>query len=149
MKIEWENIKLKIDDKNIGYIETFFNIKFPNTYIDCIKKYNGGKPIPNIFDLPNGNEESIRNLIDADLKAEWNIISVYKHLSKYLGNVIPFGEDSNGNLICFDYRKGKNLQPQIVFWEHETAAINNDEAFSEICNSFTDFLKMLREYVDE
>ncbi len=56
--------------------------------------------------------------------------------------VIAFGHVGNGDLICFDYREGKNnSDPAVVYWNHES---NPKTAVSFIAKDFESFLGLLR-----
>lgn len=61
-------------------------------------------PEPNVFDL-NSSEEEFNNLINLDNTTENNIFQILEAVSdRLVDGAIPFGRDSGGNLICFDYR---------------------------------------------
>nr|WP_250620727.1 SMI1/KNR4 family protein [Bacillus inaquosorum] len=54
-------------------------------------------------------------------------------LEDYQDGRIPFACDPFGNEICFNYRQNKeNLY--VVFWDHEIAYEDPDEALSHICD---------------
>ncbi|SFD39298.1 SMI1 / KNR4 family (SUKH-1), partial [Bacillus sp. 491mf] len=67
--------------------------------------------------------------------------------------LVLFGIDSAGNLICFDY-KNHEENPIVVFWEHEDAwekealmeseGITAEEA-EEVASNFTEFLNKLHD----
>ncbi len=90
-------------------------------------------------------EEVFNNLLSFDEGDISNIINIYNDGNDRLTEkVIPFSEESFGNLICFDYMN--NEQPIIVFWEHEKAFINKELATTYICDCFTDLLSMVYEF---
>ena len=61
--------------------------------------------------------------------------------------LIAFADVGNGDLICFDYRKGKdNPDPPVVYWNHE-ANVGEDVSF--VAKNFEEFMGMLREPDDD
>ena len=127
----------------ISKAEAIFGIEFPRDYVECIMKNDGGYPKPNRFNV-NGNEEVLNNLLSFDEEDCSNMIDAYNDVKdRLIEKVIPFAEDSFGNLICFDYRN--NEQPTIVFWAHEEAFTDKEAATSYLCDSFTDLLSMLHQ----
>lgn len=132
-----------VETTSISKVEDIFGIEFPRDYVECIIKNNGGYPKPNRFNL-NGNEEVFNNFLSFDEEDSSNIINAYNDVKdRLIEKVIPFAEDPFGNLLCFDYRNSE--QPIIVFWEHEKAFNNKENAISFICNTFSELLNMLHE----
>ena len=46
--------------------EQYLDIKFPNDFIECVQKYDGGYPTPDIFNIPNQDENSLNKLLTLD-----------------------------------------------------------------------------------
>jgi len=132
-----------VNESIIENTESILGIKFPNDYIEVIIKNNGGYPRPNSFNL-NGNEEVFNYLLSFDEEDCSNIINTYNDTKdRLIEKIIPFAEDPFGNMICFDYRN--NNQPVVVFWEHETAFNDKEEAIKYICGTFSDLMSILHE----
>ena len=141
--LRWICENESVETTTISKVEDIFGIEFPRDYVECIIKNNGGYPKPNRFNL-NGNEEVFNNFLSFDEEDSSNIINAYNDVKdRLIEKVIPFAEDPFGNLLCFDYRN--NEQPTIVFWEHEKAFNNKENAISFICNTFSQLLNMLHE----
>lgn len=141
--LRWICENESVETTTISKVEYIFGIEFPRDYVECIIKNNGGYPKPNRFNL-NGNEEVFNNFLSFDEEDSINIINAYNDVKdRLIEKVIPFAEDPFGNLLCFDYRN--NEQPIIVFWEHEKAFNNKENAISFICNTFSELLNMLHE----
>lgn len=65
--ITWINAnENKITNNQIKQLEQYFNIKFPNDFIECVQKYDGGYPTPDTFNIPNQDENSLNKLLTLD-----------------------------------------------------------------------------------
>ena len=141
-KLRWICEKDKIEMDALLKVEEALRIRFPKDYIEFIITHDGAYPIPNIFEI-NGNEEVFNNLLSFDEESCINIVDTYNDVQdRLIEKIIPFAEDPFGNLICFDYRN--KTHPTIVFWDHEKAFSNKENAISYICNTFSELLDMLR-----
>ena len=143
--IEWRNAK-KSNIEMIEEVERHFGIKFPKDFIECVLENDGGYPSHNVFFL-NGREESINNLLSIENNKYKGMVNTAQSVLDRLNeNIVPFGEDAGGNLICFDYRYGTS--PSIVFWDHEKAFMEADDAVIKIAETFTQFLDCLQIFKD-
>ncbi|MGH1048793.1 MULTISPECIES: SMI1/KNR4 family protein [Bacillus] len=147
-KVTWIGIsKKEITDKEIQQVEKYLGVKFPIDFIECVKKYDGGYPRPKIFDISGQDENVFSKLLTFDLESRNSILQVYEDIKDGLiDKVYPFGKDSFGNHLCFDYRNNPEA-PIVVFWEHEEEDI--EEAIYPVCSSFTELLNSLYEFEDE
>ncbi|CQR55772.1 SMI1/KNR4 family protein [Paenibacillus riograndensis] len=125
-----------LDDTIITSVENNFGIVFPSDYKKCVEMYNGGYPNPNCFDMDNGEQGILNDLlsfIDSDL----NIMMFYNFAEESsIDGLVPFARDPFGNLLCFDYRLNKT-SPQVIFFDHEEAG---EEAVIPVCSTFTELL---------
>ncbi|MGE7856262.1 MULTISPECIES: SMI1/KNR4 family protein [Bacillus] len=136
-----------ITDKQIKQLEQNLGVKFPNDFIECVQKYDGGYPTPDTFTIPNQDENSLNNLLTVDSNRKYSILETYNHTKDRLPNKIyPFARDPFGNLLCFDYRNNP-ISPTIVFWDHEEEEI--EVATSPVCSTFTELLDSLHDFEDE
>ena len=55
--------KTPITDEEIQKVEQYFNIKLPNDFAECVKKYDGGYPHPKVFDVPGQDENVFSDLL--------------------------------------------------------------------------------------
>ena len=134
--IEWkiyEKSKLKLAD--INEIERKIGFCLPNSYKQCILKYQEARPDKEIFDV-KGHQRIFGGFleIDVDEDDEESLIDYfYTSTDPIEGvlpvNVIPFSLDPGGNLICFDY-KDNNVKPKVVFLDLDEEVsleiVNND-----------------------
>ncbi|GAB6427705.1 SMI1/KNR4 family protein [Bacillus luti] len=144
----WIGVNKKgITDADIQRVEQYFDIKFPTDFIECVKNYDSGYPRPKIFDVPGQDENVFSKLLTFDLESRNSIIKVYDDIKDRLANkVYPFGKDSFGNHLCFDYRSNTE-SPTIVFWDHEGEEIEG--SIYPVCSTFQELLNSLREFEDE
>ncbi|KXY46992.1 MULTISPECIES: SMI1/KNR4 family protein [Bacillus] len=146
--ITWINVNEKrVTDDQIKQLEQYLNIKFPNDFIDCVQKYDGGYPTPDTFNIPNQDENSLNNLLTLDSDRKYSILETYNSTKDRLPDKIyPFARDPFGNLLCFDYRNNTD-SPIIVFWDHEEEDI--EEAIYPVCSTFSELLASLRDFEEE
>jgi len=132
-----------VSEEVVRRVETRLGVKFPASYVECVKKYNNGVPQAYLYYMGNGRERVFGQLIDIR-----DSLDVYETLiEEHNGpeHVIPFAEDPAGNFICFDYRGiSDGEEPSIVFFDHEVEG----GAIQKICDSFSDLLDMLHEPSD-
>jgi cell wall assembly regulator SMI1 len=146
--VTWIGVnKKEITDENIQKVEQYFNIKFPMDFVECVKRYDSGYPRPKIFDVPEQDENVFSKLLTFDLESRNSIIQVYDDIKDRLPNkVYPFGKDSFGNHLCFDYRSNPE-SPTVVFWDHEEEDM--EKAIYPVCSTFTELLASLRDFEEE
>lgn len=146
--IKWIGLKEKeITDEHVQQVEKYLGIKFPNDFINCIKKYDGGYPLPHTFNIQGQGADVFNKLLTFDLESKHSILQVYEDVKDRLINKIyPFARDPFGNLLCFDYRNDPQ-SPTVVFWDHEEEEV--EEAIFPVCSSFTELLDSLYEFEDE
>lgn len=133
MSVTWEKGRGQVNIKQIQEFESLYKVSFPEMYKKIILVSNGGYPSKTLFDLDNGREVVFESLINWDKARKANFYFWLDNLD--IENIVPFGKDPFGNLICFDFSTQEN--PVIKFWDHET----ND--FYVIAESFDDFLNKL------
>lgn len=134
----------EIPDHVLTGAETLLGVRFPDAYRLLIRDYSGSyggvsfrvdRPTPG-FDL-SGMGLILSLLPDSadslySRMSNWNEHALDPHL-------IPFGEDSGGNYVCFDYRTSD--EPRIVIYFHELAG---EEGLMKVCDTFNDFLQRLQ-----
>lgn len=140
--INWLFKKEEVTKEDIIKVEEKLDLKFPKSFNECVVNNNGAQPEKNIFDLNNEKGKIFGSLLDFDLNADENIVSIYKDLKNRIPNkIVPFADDPSGNYICFDYRKKD--EPEIVFWDHELAEENPKKSISYIADNFEEFINKL------
>ncbi|MDG0891825.1 SMI1/KNR4 family protein [Bacillus paranthracis] len=139
--------KTPVTNEEIQAVEQYLNIKLPNDFVACVKKYDGGYPNPKVFDVPGQDENVFSDLLTLHIEDEYSIVQNYNSVKdRLVAKVYPFARDPFGNLLCFDYRNNTD-SPTIVFWDHEEE--NIEEAIFPVCSTFTELLASLRDFEDE
>ena len=120
--------------------------KLPENFIKLLSLADGG----NIdYDFDYYAVDSNQSMSDGisfiyGLNANENLIDNYLNPPEFFPkNLVAFGENGGGNMICFDYRMDLNTNdPPVIYWDHE-ANVGQDVSF--LAHNFDDFLKMLKE----
>lgn len=148
-----ENCAETLDKKRIIFLERKMGIKFPTSFLNVMRKCNGGVPTASDFEYIDAFKsrkriECIGSFLSLTPRKFSDFYYVWQNPSEFFPEgLIAFAETGGGDYICFDYRQGKdNTDPPIVYWNHE-ADVGKDVSF--IANSFENFLGMLREPEDE
>ncbi|OOZ84311.1 SMI1/KNR4 family protein [Bacillus cereus] len=139
--------KTPVTNEEIQAVEQYLNIKLPNDFVACVKKYDGGYPNPKVFDVPGQDENVFSDLLTLHIEDKYSIVQNYNSVKdRLVAKVYPFARDPFGNLLCFDYRNSTE-SPIVVFWDHEEE--NIEEAIYPVCSTFTELLASLRDFEEE
>ncbi|QWG42503.1 SMI1/KNR4 family protein (plasmid) [Bacillus mycoides] len=159
--LEWKYADDLVTEEFVEKIGQSLGIKFPKDYIECAKVNHGANVIPYCFDV-EGIERVFGSLLSFDEESSDYIVRDYNNYRATLPkDVVHFGIDPAGNLICFDY-KNHEENPIVVFWEHEDAwekeALMESEGITAgeaeevarenvffVANTFTEFLSKLHD----
>jgi cell wall assembly regulator SMI1 len=122
----WKDVEELNADDSISQVEKEMGIVFPHLFVETVKKYNGGRPLNNVFDTEKTKERVFSNFLTFNLSENNSIISIYReNAERFPSKVVPFATDPGGNYICFDYRKSSN--PEVIFWNHEENFVVSDD----------------------
>ena len=133
--ITWRNVK-HMEGDNVLDIFTRAGFTFPQDYLACAIKNNGGRPDQNIM-VVNGIETEFRGLLRIDAGGEGNIQEAYDIICDDFPDCIPFGDDSYGNFICFCWTD-RSKTPGVCFLDKA------QQAMLPLAAGFTGFLRMLQ-----
>ncbi|MCL2224013.1 MAG: SMI1/KNR4 family protein [Defluviitaleaceae bacterium] len=143
--IKWLFSRAPTSEDSISIVESYLHVKFPDDFIDCIKNNHGGNPSMQIYSFEGYHEAVFNSLLNFNPDENNYILDVYNDIKDRLVRyVYPFADDPFGNYICFDYRKTKNNIPTIVFWDHEIADTNPEEAILPVCETFNELISRLK-----
>ncbi|MWC31272.1 SMI1/KNR4 family protein [Paenibacillus sp. MMS18-CY102] len=141
-RITWLFTDEAIDEKAISAVEKSFRVRFPDDYRECVKKYNGGYPEPNVYDINADEGGAVFDCLLSFTNKDANIEVIYD-VTPLPEGIIPFARDPFGGLICFNYRNTKD-SPTVVFYDQESV---NDDKIKLICGTFSELIDRL--YSDE
>ena len=142
-------------DDRVLKLEGFSRIKYPKSYIDFLKSYNGGIPETKRFKRNNNNEHVIERFLcmtdspDDSVLGDYDLAVVMTQLGARLSyypdelgdELIPIASLFAGNFVCFDYRKSKT-DPCVCIWDHEESDDFAPVTYY-VANSFEAFIDML------
>lgn len=135
--INWSYTESGVDKQLIVKFENDHNVIFPPDYVNLLCVSNGASPDKAIFSIGD-DEFAVNYFLSWSSESDVSIISAYDHLAKeHSAKIIPFANDAFGNLICFNFEKGKE-NPTIEFWYHE------QDQFFFLANDFTTFMNSLQ-----
>lgn len=141
--------------QRIRRVEEYCGIKFPDSYITFIQKYNVGVPINDEF-LCNNNVRVIDRFLGfindyaTSLLGDYDIAVVLTQIDTRLTDnpelvgdeMIPIAFLFAGDYVCLDYRQNKE-EPSVCVWDHE-ASDEFDPVTYHVADTFPEFIAMLR-----
>lgn len=174
--IGWTTSAEPVSDERIMAVQATLGVKLPDSFLDCVRKWNSGHPEPDCFlyldtqenrwdqgsvgallDFREPMDKYLKDIYrndrdlwrDMDIEPWWTIEdhNVLNRADHFTPGLIAFTQDGGGNFTCFDYRSGRSSpDPPIVFWHHELHACGEEPFF--VAKNFGDFLEMLRPCLD-
>ncbi|MFP4794900.1 SMI1/KNR4 family protein [Pasteurella multocida] len=166
--IKFRNLEIlydsgEVDLKIIKDVESIFNIKFPQLYIELMSKHNNVSVEPSYISYcDSNNEEGIVGISFDGFETELNpdpqdIRRQYIYDDPIYGyeHVYSFGSTGEGHFICFDYRDDpKGDEPKICIVIHDEYDEQTGkrllfpvaENFEVFLNSLKSFDEMLDKY---
>lgn len=126
--INWKYVIPLENKEEIQEIEKKYSVLLPNDLKECIENNNAGYPNKKIFDTEVSKEKIFKDLISYNREDEENI---YQFEELFRINLIPFGLDPSGNILCLDDDK------KVILYLHET----QEKEF--VANNFSEFLNKL------
>lgn len=127
--MEWKYVKSLKDDKSITNVEKIYNVKIPGYLKEIIMKYNGGRPLKNIFDTTNSKERVFKSLLSYNKEDKENI---YLCDELFHRGYIPFAITPSSDVICID-KESQNVE----LYLHES------DIFEWICSDIIKFINSL------
>lgn len=150
-KIKWYRCIGGALSQSIKRVEKKVMVQFPALFSKLLKECDAGIPLQtdfHYFDVSHKclMPQSVGGFLGVE-DSEYNILEIYNSPPEFFPDgLVAFAETGGGDLICFDYREGKdNPDPAIVYWNHE-ADIGKDVSF--IAENFEAFLGMLKKPED-
>ncbi len=147
-------------DELIDKMQNYFQVRFPQDYLQFLKQNNGAVPIECQFDY-NGHSYAVERflcmlpneLLNEFVEGCYDIGVVEAQLFDRLGTeededeigtfTIPIAVLFAGDFVCLDFHKDKE-NPEVCIWYHEMS-VELAPYTKRIAGSFTEFLSMLYE----
>jgi len=126
---EWRYIKPLETEKLIPEAEKKLGYKFRKSYVDFVKKNNGGRPPLSVFNTCESVEKTIKSFLSFNPSDAENIIRLNRGVAEISEGLVAFAIDNFGNYICFDKENHK-----VYFLDFETGEKELIET------NFSDFL---------
>jgi hypothetical protein len=145
MKPEILDSKKPVETKDLERLELAIGYPIPGEYLRFLKQSNGGRPIPNAFEI-DGNSQSVVAWFLCVASDQINdIVNTVKRFGNRLPqDCLPFARDPYGNLICLII-EGEH-KGQVFFWDHEREVEGNPRAnLFFVAKSLREFLEGLHE----
>ena len=157
LKIKLDSCLPKPSDEMISSTEKFYRIKFPDNYIEFLKKNNGAIPITNVFEFNNHEYlverflcllgDGINDYDEGWADIEVTISEISERLTddgKRLGKkIVPIAVLFAGNYVCLDFREDE-MVPSVCIWYHEESR-NFAPVTRKVTDNFEEFLNILYE----
>ncbi|HHT7855572.1 SMI1/KNR4 family protein [Pasteurella multocida] len=166
--IKFRNLEIlydsgEVDLRIIKDVESIFNIKFPQLYIELMSKHNNVSVEPSYISYcDSNNEEGIVGISFDGFETELNPDPqdirrqyIYDDPIYSYEHVYSFGSTGEGHFICFDYRDDpKGDEPKICIVIHDEYDEQTGkhllfpvaENFEVFLNSLKSFDEMLDKY---
>ena len=148
MQINLDTVLNEDITEKIQKLEDYSGVKFPESYIGFIKKYNTGIPITNKFEF-NGNVYVIERFLGFINNYKTSSIGIYD-IAVVLSQIdtrltdnpdlegdelIPIASLFAGNYLCFDFTKTPKF-------DHEESDKFQPVTY-KVADSFSEFIEML------
>lgn len=140
----WNNSLPAPTEETIQHVEREVGHSFPEDFRLLLRKHHGGAPDKDTFfvDYPGvGRTGTNVSLLTLEPGLEYVLDVLEWARGQLPSNVIPFGRDGGGDLICFDYRED-NSHPRVVY---HCQGYPPEIGLLPLADSFTSFLEMLEE----
>jgi hypothetical protein len=150
--IEWYRCESQASPERIALVCQEIGVTFPALFIKLMSECDSGWPKKTDFEY---YDEAFQSMVGSGIgcflgfeEEEYSLLKTFKRPREFFPQgLVAFGETGGGDLICFDYRQGKdNPDPEIVYWCHDVPV---DKKVSFIAKNFEIFMGMLKEEDDE
>ena len=128
--MEWKYIKKLQSEDLIHDYETLVDYQFSDSFKECVKTHNGGRPSKCCFDTDMAKGRAVKTFLSFNKNSRETVWKIFEwsteELTRYF---IPFAIDNFGNLICFNSANDK-----VVFVNHE------DKSVETVADDFDRFM---------
>lgn len=133
--MDWKYVKELSSIDLINEYEGLVNYTFNESFKNCVKENNGGRPAKKVFNTNKAKERELKSFLSFNHDDKETVWKIFEWNKEELANkYVPFAIDNFGNIIGFDSTNDK-----IIFLNHE------DMSIELIADNFDDFLNALYE----
>ena len=155
MQIDMDTVLKEDISEEIRELEDYSRIKFPQSYVEFIKKYNVGVPLTKCLPFDNNifvverflgfvkdYQESDLGWYDIGVVLSQLFDRLTDKPNRVGDDIIPIAVLFAGNFVCLDFRNETAAEPEVCIWYHEES-----EEFApvtrKVADTFEEFLAML------
>lgn len=151
MSVSMEDSYAALSPAQLEEIESRLAIELPGDYRAFLLAHNGGRPIPDAFQM-EGRWEMVDRFLGIHAGAHDNLLDYVKaYAGRLPEELLPIAHDAFGNLICLAVRGPEH--GGVYFWDHEweagMGAPPGHDNVTCIAESFEAFLSSLSPLPDE
>ena len=122
----------EVYEEEIQELETELGTSLPSSYVEFIKKFGGGNFKHFQIYSTITEDENFYDLMEQIFIHSHNIPLIKQ------GDLLPFGDDYEGNIYCFDLHHSRDGEYIIVRWDSD---FKDDDEPLHIANTFAEFLE--------
>ncbi|HID7800733.1 TPA: SMI1/KNR4 family protein [Proteus mirabilis] len=119
---------IPVNESDISQLQSIVDYTIPSEYIDFIKKYNGGQPEPDSFNIKEIDDASTIDRFLGVKKEKNKSNDIFYFVKLYKNRIpseyMPIAYDIGGNLILIELASDK---AKVFFWDHELEADEGEE----------------------
>ncbi|HYO72094.1 MAG TPA: SMI1/KNR4 family protein [Archangium sp.] len=151
MSVNLEESYAPLSTRQIEEVESRLAIELPQDYRAFLLSHNGGRPIPDAFQMC-GRWEMVDRFLGIHEGEHDNLLDyVRAYEGRLPPELLPIAHDAFGNLICLAVRGSQH--GGVYFWDHEWEAGRGEPPSYDnvtcIAESFEAFLASMRALPDE
>lgn len=133
----------------IDFVEKNLQLKFPESFLSCIRQVDSGVPEKPLFKYLDPIEQRVvtesASFISFNPERSDNILRYYFTLPDFFPKkLVPIMEVGNGDLICFDYSIDgfQDKNPPVVIYLHHNP---NGQDVVDLAINFEEFVNGLKD----
>lgn len=138
-----------LSSQRVGIVEQSLGCHFPASFINALRKANGGVPAGQFFEHL-GDERAVDRFLSIidDYKNDplgmYDIEVVWSQIEDRLGEtLVPIAALKNGDFLCLNVAD-QAAEPEVVLWDHERSDVDAPAA-THVANSFDELVRMLHQ----
>lgn len=145
MSVSIEESYAPLSPKQVEEAESKLSIEFPREYRAFLLTHNGGRPVPDTFQM-SGRFEMVDRFLGIHEGEHDNLLDyVRAYEGRLPPELLPIAHDAFGNLLCLAVRGPE--RGRVYFWDHEWEPAPGEspghEVLTRVADNFEAFLESL------